>query len=211
VSRSESFAFGLQPNDERTWLVEERELLKKLVDQFNNTAPPWSEISAHFFDRSPVDCLTMWQSLSMTSIIKGKGSWTAEEDQVLIDKKRLYGRKWTLIAAHLPGRLGKQCRERYVNHLDPELRKGEWSEEEDSLLISLHMQHGNKWTLISRHLPGRSHNDTKNHWYSTIQRRFQQDKVVRSKESTCIATPSSHNAFCFAICEEDGQCEGFGC
>jgi Myb-like DNA-binding domain len=185
VTRLENVACALKGGKERVWLVREKDLLRKLVEQSKNTAPPWDKIAAHFFDRSPVDCLTMWQSLSISSVIKGKGSWTPEEDQVLVDKKRLYGRKWTLIAAHLPGRLGKQCRERYVNHLDPVLRKGEWSEEEDSLLISLHTQHGNKWTLISQHLPGRSHNDTKNHWYSTIQRRFQQEgKEVCSKRIT---------------------------
>jgi hypothetical protein len=110
----------------------------------------------------------------MPPVIKGKGSWTAEEDNILRDKRQLYGRKWAKIAAHLPGRQGKQCRERFVNHLDPELKKGEWTDDEEAILIALHETHGNRWANISKNLPGRSDNDVKNHWYSTIQRKFQQ-------------------------------------
>lgn len=116
-------------------------------------------------------------------VIKGKGSWTAEEDAILREKRRLYGRKWAKIAAHLPGRQGKQCRERFVNHLDPELKKGEWTDNEESILIAMHEQHGNRWANISKRLPGRSDNDVKNHWYSTIQRKFQQHgKEVRTRD-----------------------------
>ena len=106
-------------------------------------------------------------------VIKGKGSWTPEEDQILRDKRALYGRKWAKIAAHLPGRQGKQCRERFVNHLDPNLKKGEWTDDEEAILIALHEHHGNRWANIAKQLPGRSDNDIKNHWYSTIQRKFQ--------------------------------------
>ncbi|MGK3748444.1 MAG: hypothetical protein ACI8RD_000736 [Bacillariaceae sp.] len=90
------------------------------------------------------------------------------------EKRRQYGRKWAKIAAHLPGRQGKQCRERFVNHLDPELKKGEWTDDEEAILIAMHELHGNRWANISKQLPGRSDNDVKNHWYSTIQRKFQQ-------------------------------------
>ncbi len=111
--------------------------------------------------------------MSKPPVIKGKGSWTLEEDNILRDKRVLYGRKWAKIASHLPGRQGKQCRERYVNHLDPNLKKGEWSDDEEAILIALHEHHGNRWANIAKQLPGRSDNDIKNHWYSTIQRKFQ--------------------------------------
>ena len=137
-------------------------------------APRWNDIAENFDDRSAIDCLTQWQSISMPPVIKGKGSWTAEEDNILRDKRQLYGRKWAKIASHLPGRQGKQCRERFVNHLDPELKKGEWTDDEEAILIALHETHGNRWANISKNLPGRSDNDVKNHWYSTIQRKFLQ-------------------------------------
>ena len=55
-------------------------------------------------------------------------------------------------------RTGKQCRERYNNHLRPEIKKGEWSEEEDQILMSMNETYGNKWTMIAQYLPGRSGN-----------------------------------------------------
>lgn len=160
--------------DDTRWSSEEQELLKKLVEQYKDTAPRWNEIAANFHDHNAIDCLTKWQTLTNPPVIKGKGSWTAEEDQILREKRGLYGRKWAKIAAHLPGRQGKQCRERFVNHLDPELKKGEWSDDEEAILIAMHEHHGNRWANISKQLPGRSDNDVKNHWYSTIQRKFQQ-------------------------------------
>merc|ERR1712166_1059497 len=57
---------------------------------------------------------------------------------------------------------------------DPELKKGEWTDDEEAILIAMHELHGNRWANISKQLPGRSDNDVKNHWYSTIQRKFQQ-------------------------------------
>lgn len=61
-----------------------------------------------------------------------------------------------------------------MNHLDPELKKGEWTDDEEAILIAMHEVHGNRWANISKQLRGRSDNDVKNHWYSTIQRKFQQ-------------------------------------
>lgn len=144
-------------------------------------APRWNEIAANFSNRTAIDCLTKWQTITNPPVIKGKGSWTAEEDAILREKRRQYGRKWAKIAAHLPGRQGKQCRERFVNHLDPELKKGEWTDDEEAILIAMHEHHGNRWANISKQLPGRSDNDVKNHWYSTIQRKFQQ----HGKEVCC--------------------------
>lgn len=156
------------------WTADETNLLRKLVEQYDGTSPRWNDIARNFQNRTAFDCLTKWQTLSSPPVIKGKGSWTVEEDNILRDKRQEYGRKWAKIAAHLPGRQGKQCRERYVNHLDPELKKGEWTDDEEAILIALHEHHGNRWANIAKQLPGRSDNDIKNHWYSTIQRKFQQ-------------------------------------
>jgi len=163
------------------WGTDETNLLKKLVEGYEGTSPRWNDIARNFQNRTAFECLTKWQTLSSPPVIKGKGSWTVEEDNILRDKRALYGRKWAKIAAHLPGRQGKQCRERYVNHLDPELKKGEWTDDEEAILIALHEHHGNRWANIAKQLPGRSDNDIKNHWYSTIQRKFQQhgkDKLI---------------------------------
>ena len=158
-------------------------------NQLITASPRWGDIATNFPGKTAIDCLQKWQTLSSPPVIKGKGSWTVEEDNVLRDKRALYGRKWAKIAAHLPGRQGKQCRERYVNHLDPNLKKGEWTDDEEAILIALHEHHGNRWANIAKQLPGRSDNDIKNHWYSTIQRKFQQHGKDVSLRSSFTSLP----------------------
>ena len=79
--------------------------------------------------------------------------------------------KWSDIAERIPGRLGKQCRERWLNHLDPSINNGEWTEEEDSVLLAAQAKWGNSWTKIAELLPGRSENAVKNRWNSASHTR----------------------------------------
>ncbi|KAK1383834.1 hypothetical protein POM88_021569 [Heracleum sosnowskyi] len=97
-----------------------------------------------------------------------KGHWIQEEDRMLMNLVEAYGnKKWSYIARMMPGRLGKQLRERYNNHLKPGLKKEAWIEEEDMKLIEAHEKMGNKWAEISKLLPGRSESDIKNRWNAT--------------------------------------------
>jgi len=75
-----------------------------------------------------------------------KGNWTPEEDMILKKKVAEYGlKKWKEIATFLPGRIGKQCRERWYNNVDPNLNKDKWTIAEDLQLMELHKIYGNKW------------------------------------------------------------------
>ena len=116
------------------------------------------------------DSLSLKKS-KKSKVAATKGPWTAEEDQIVADLVNDHGPKWSMIAAKLQGRTGKQCRERWHNQLDPSIKKEAWSEEEDQRLIQLHQEMGNKWVEISRMMPGRTDNAIKNRWNSTIRRR----------------------------------------
>ncbi len=64
----------------------------------------------------------------------------------------------------------KQCRERWINSLSPNINKGVWSEEEENILFSTQLKIGNKWSDLAKLLPGRSENDIKNHFYSKLRK-----------------------------------------
>ena len=109
-----------------------------------------------------------------------KRVWTREEDLLLRELVGARGaRNWSEIARSFPQRAGKQCRERWHNHLSPGVSKAKWSVEEDEALIAAHRSFGNKWATIAAFLPGRTDNCIKNHWNSTIQRRL---KAAASKD-----------------------------
>ncbi|KAK6795167.1 hypothetical protein RDI58_008620 [Solanum bulbocastanum] len=106
-----------------------------------------------------------------------KGQWTIEEDRILINLVERFGdRKWSQIAQVLKGRIGKQCRERWHNHLRPDIKKDLWTEEEDMILIKAHAKIGNKWAEIAKKLAGRTENSIKNHWNATKRRQFSRQK-----------------------------------
>lgn len=120
-----------------------------------------------------MQCLHRWQKVLNPKLVKGP--WTAEEDETIRRLVHTYGAKrWSKIAEHLPGRIGKQCRERWFNHLDPEIKREPWTGEEDAQLIELHRKHGNQWAAISKELRGRTDNAIKNHWNSTLKRRTEE-------------------------------------
>jgi hypothetical protein len=83
-----------------------------------------------------------------------------------------YGpQRWSYISNFLPGRIGKQCRERWYNHLNPYIKKCSWSKEEEWILWILHRRMGNKWSVISKFIEGRTDNTIKNYWNSTMKKR----------------------------------------
>ncbi|CAF1859189.1 unnamed protein product [Brassica oleracea var. botrytis] len=113
-------------------------------------------------------------------------AWDQSEDTNLRKLVELYGTKnWKRIANMLGTRIGKQCRERWHNHLRHGIKKSAWTEEEDQILVEAHKVFGNKWAKIALRLCGRTENAIKNRWNGTKRRMHQ----MRMKQSDKNANP----------------------
>jgi len=116
----------------------------------------------------------------MDDLDASRRPWSNEEDESVVHLVHELGtKKWSQIAAQLNGRTGKQCRERWHNQLDPEIKKHNWTPEEESMLVEAHRKFGNKWAKIAACLPGRTDNAIKNHWNSALRRELR--KLNRHK------------------------------
>ncbi|XP_010491388.1 PREDICTED: transcription factor MYB29-like [Camelina sativa] len=103
-----------------------------------------------------------------------KGAWTAEEDKKLISYIHEHGEGGWRDIPQKAGlkRCGKSCRLRWANYLKPDIKRGEFSYEEEQIIIMLHASRGNKWSVIARHLPKRTDNEIKNYWNTHLKKRL---------------------------------------
>ncbi|KAK6162379.1 hypothetical protein DH2020_002220 [Rehmannia glutinosa] len=138
------------------------------------------------------------------------------EDDLLI---KLVGKQptknWAEIALQLPGRMGKQCRERWNNHLKPEINKDPWTKEEETILINAHSEYGNKWSEIAKILPGRlsnlircicldcarTENSVKNHWNCSLKKKLGNFSANGSAVNEKVEHGNSGKANCSKIIE----------
>jgi hypothetical protein len=100
--------------------------------------------------------------------------WNVSEDRVLYDVVQVHKPKnWNFIATLVRGRSAKQCRERWHNHVDPSLKKGKWTPEEDMIITKMIATVGFKWALIAKSIPGRADNDIKNRYNRHLKKAIQ--------------------------------------
>ncbi|CAD6972178.1 unnamed protein product [Tilletia controversa] len=133
----------------------------------------WQRIALVAFPNGPHDkdaCAARWKALNQPSSIKGP--WSKQEDKQLIRLVDQYGPEhWVTIAEKLGTRTGKQCRERWHNHVDPTINKTSFTPEEDAIIMNMYDKIGSKWAEMSKVLKGRPDNAIKNHYNTTLVRR----------------------------------------
>jgi hypothetical protein len=149
------------------WQKEEDDLVMRVMSE--SERPSYASLVQLFPGKTGQQVTERWDKVLNPKLMKG--SWTRQEDEMIIAFVQKNGtKKWQKLRDLLPGRIGKQCRERWRNHLDPAMNHAPWTAEEDEQLIQLHKEHGNAWVVIASQMRNRSDNAVKNRWNATLRK-----------------------------------------
>uniref|UniRef100_A0A8B9J528 Small nuclear RNA activating complex, polypeptide 4 n=1 Tax=Astyanax mexicanus TaxID=7994 RepID=A0A8B9J528_ASTMX len=164
----------------RDWTKEEDQAFRDLVDRMRiGNFIPYTQISYFMEGRDHAQLMYRWTCVLDPSI--KKGPWSKEEDELLLKAVEKYGRKdWWKIRVEVPGRTDNACRERYLNCLQENVRKGTWSVEEVELLKRMVAKYGvGKWSKIASEIPNRLDSQCLNKWKWMMQTSCVQRKRKR--------------------------------
>ena len=182
----------IKVRNKKKWTKEEDEKLIKLAER--NKERHWKDISKNFKNKNPLQCFSRYKRIKPGII---KGTWSREEDNKIISLVDIYGKSWSKIAKIIKSRNGKQIRDRYINVLDPDVKKGKFSYKEDKKIRDLYLQHGPRWATISRGLPNRTPDMIKNRFHSSIKKflynpnYFTKIEKNQTKKSTSEINPTN--------------------
>lgn len=137
-----------------------------------------------------------------------KGPWTPEEDQILISFIQQYGHiNWRALPKQAGLlRCGKSCRLRWMNYLRPDIKRGNFTKEEEETIIHLHQIMGNRWSAIAARLPGRTDNEIKNVWHTHLKKKPMQHQSTEPKSKmetiTCNNAVHANNHYMISTSNE---------
>ncbi|KAK8860275.1 hypothetical protein M9Y10_011940 [Tritrichomonas musculus] len=155
----------------KVWKDEEDALI---LDFVTKNGKHWDIIASLLPHRTTTQISAHWEKCLDPTLTKGP--FTPQEDEIIINFVKEHGpQNWPLIKEVLPSRCPKQCRERWYNHLNPNVSKKEWTPEEDNFIFNAVMRYGPKWSNIAKHIPGRTDNSIKNRFNSSILKRIFHD------------------------------------
>ncbi|KAI9919043.1 hypothetical protein PsorP6_012227 [Peronosclerospora sorghi] len=174
----------------KRWTQEEDDKLREAVGRHGERN--WKSIAEEVPGRNHTQCLQRWTKVLAPGLVKGH--WRPDEDELLKELVAEGRKNWGQVATRIPGRTSKQCRERWYNHLDPSIIRGEYTHEEDQIILDAQARLGNRWSAIAAMLPGRTEDAVKIRWKSLCRvrkgqgRRGQTDKSkINSKIRTAIS------------------------
>merc|ERR1719487_540181 len=174
----------MRGNTQVRWTAEEDALLREAIAA--NQLNAWTAIAAMVPGRNDSQCAQRWDFVLKPGL--KKGHWSASEDEMLLHLVRETGKNFSLIAARIPGRSIKQCRERFTRTLDPAINRAPFSPEEDAIIIREYGRCGSKWSMIAKLLNGRTGSSVKNRGNALLQRKQRGEKrIVTAINATNIA------------------------
>ncbi|OHT10833.1 hypothetical protein TRFO_19820 [Tritrichomonas foetus] len=119
--------------------------------------------------------------------------FTQEEDEILKNLVSTYGpTDWGTISNHFVNRTARQCRDRWKHYISPEVVTGNWTEEENQLLLQKHEEHGSQWSIIAKSFPGRTDIGVKNHYISLLSKR-NKETTNKTHQRAVLIQPTQIN------------------
>ncbi|NWV98862.1 SNPC4 protein, partial [Machaerirhynchus nigripectus] len=179
----------------KEWTKDEDQMLLDLVQEMRvGSHIPYKKIAYYMEGRDSAQLIYRWTK-SVDPSLK-KGPWTPEEDAMLMAAVKKYGEKdWYRIRTEVPGRSDAQCRDRYLKALHWDVKKGQWSLEEEEQLIELVQKHGlGHWSKIASELPHRTNSQCLSKWKLMIGCKKKRSGGTKRRHGEESSSPSESSS-----------------
>ena len=183
-----------------------REDVKLLKAAESGSQRDWQKIAQSVPGRMPFQCLMRYQRSLNPELLKK--NWTEEEDEQLMDLVKKHGASnWQYIAAEMECRTGQQCLHRYTKALNPSIKKGKWTDEEDKrLALSVYYFGNGSWTKVAQHVPNRTDMQCRERWENVLtpdvkMTRFSEEEDQQLLDLVAQLKLQVRVEFCYHLCD----------